>query len=115
MRPNALKVAGIALCVIALAVLLATAAGCQSSQEAATGTNTVEGQIQVIYGQEPRETPNLVFVDIDDLSIRAWQRSRLDGIVTDYARNIGADTVFVRITDETNRDILYTVTAYKHR
>ena len=115
MRYYALKVAGIAVCVVPLAMVLVTLAGCQSSQDAAFGANAAEGQIQVIYGQEPRETPNLVFVDIDDMSIRAWQRNRLDGIVTDYARNIGADTVFVRITDETNRDILYTVTAYKHR
>ncbi len=115
MKPNALKATVIAVCVIALVMVLTTAAGCQSAPEAATGAYAAEGQIQVIYGQEPRETPQLVFIDIDDLSIRAWQRNRLDGIVTDYARHIGADTVFVRITDETNRDILYTVTAYKRR
>ena len=113
MRPNVLKGAGIALRVIPLAMVLATAAGCQSSQEAAAAL--AEDQIQVIYGQEPQETPDLVFVDIDEFTVRAWQRNRLDGIVTDYARNIGANTVFVRITDETNRDILYSVTAYKRR
>ncbi len=115
MTSNWLKVVGLAVRVIPLAMVLVILAGCQSSQDAAFGANAAEGHIQVNYGQEPPETPNLVFVDIDDQTIRAWQRNRLDGIVTDYARSIGADTVFVRITDETNRDILYTVTAYKHR
>ena len=112
MKLNTLRVADIGLRVIPAVLVMAMAAGCQSSQEAAPGAT---GEIAVIHGQEPPETPQLIFVDVDFFAIRAWQHSQLDRMVSEHARSIGADTAYVRITEDSSSEIRYTVTTYRHR
>ncbi len=75
----------------------------------------MDAAVVTLLEGEPPETPELIFVDVDFFTIRAWQHSQLDRMVSEHARSIGADTAYVRITEDSSSEIRYTVTAYRRR
>ena len=96
---------------IAAVLFLGVADGCQSANKETAVP--VPGGIQVFHGQEPPETSDFVFVDIDEFEIRAWQRSQIDKMAVAYARSVNANVAYIQITHESQDEILFTATAFR--
>ena len=95
---------------IVAVLFLGVADGCQSAKQTA---GPVPDGIQVFHGQEPPETSDFVFVDIDEFEIRAWQRSQIDKMAVAYARSVNANVAYIQITRESQDEILFTATAFR--
>lgn len=95
---------------IVAALTLLAVGGCETTQQA---TGPVPGEIHVIHGQEPDESDDFVFVDLDVFTVRAWQRKQIDTMASAYARSVNANVAYIQITGESDDEITFTATVFR--